>query len=40
MTLCRVLLQLIHAYREQPPQMTVPANPEVGVTTSDDSGVW
>jgi hypothetical protein len=38
MTICRVLLQLIHAYREQPGPMTRPADPEVGVTTSDDGG--
>lgn len=40
MTICRVLLELIHAYREQRGPMTVPADAEVGCTTSDDGGLW
>lgn len=40
MTICRVLLQLVHAYREHRGQLTTPADPEVGVTTSDDNGTW
>lgn len=35
-----VVLLLIHAYVESVYRLTVPADPEVGVTTSDDGGCW
>lgn len=35
-----VLLVLLHAYAESIYRLTVPADPEVGVTTSDAAGCW
>ena len=35
-----VLIILIHAYAESCYRLTVPKDPEVGVTTDDDSGCW
>jgi len=38
--LCRVVLNLLRAYHQGQDHIEPPADPIIGVTTSDDDGAW